>query len=184
VSRRRLPVMFVLSVAAIVFLVALPVSAQSSAVTGTVTYLQRSALPPDAIVTVRLSDVSKADAPAEVISEQTIPTEGKQVPFAYTLPYDPAKIVENHECAVSARIESGGKLLFISTQSYAVITRGNPTENVEILVEPVAETPAQPATLPTTGGFVLPLAAVLAGALAGAGLLLRRSTPQSRTSTK
>jgi putative lipoprotein len=171
-SKRHVPILLVLAVAAIAMLVALPVSAQSPAVTGAVTYLQRSALPPDAILTVRLSDVSKADAPAELISEQTIPTEGKQVPFPYTLPYDPAKILENHEYAVSARIESGGKLLFISTQRYAVITRGNPTENVEIVVQPVSES-RQPATLPTTGWFVMPLAAALAGMLAGAGLLLR-----------
>jgi putative lipoprotein len=173
-SKRHVPILLVLAVAAIAMLVALPVSAQSPAVTGAVTYLQRSALPPDAILTVRLSDVSKTDAPAEVISEQTIPSEGKQVPFPYTLPYDPAKIVENYDYAVSARIESGGKLLFISTQRYAVITRGNPTENVEIVVQPVSE-PQQPATLPTTGGLVMPLAAALAGMLAGAGLLLRRT---------
>jgi putative lipoprotein len=161
-------------VAAIALLAALPAGAQSSAVNGAVTYLQRSALPPDAIVTVRLSDVSKADAPAEVISEQTIPAEGKQVPFPYTLAYDPAKIVESHDYAVSARIESGGKLLFISTQRYAVITKGNPTENVEIVVQPVGES-QQPETLPATGGLVMPLAAALAGVLAGAGLLLRRT---------
>lgn len=174
-SKRHVAVLLVVSVALLAVLMAMPASAQSPAVTGAVTYLQRSALPPDAVVTVRLSDVSKADAPAEVISEQTIPAEGKQVPFPYTLPYDPAKIVESHTYAVSARIESGGMLLFISTTSYPVITRGNPSENVEIVVQPVTG-PQQPATLPTTGGFVLPLAAALAGALAGAGLLIRRAS--------
>jgi len=33
-------------------------------VTGTATYLQRIALPPNAVITVRIEDVSKADAPA------------------------------------------------------------------------------------------------------------------------
>jgi putative lipoprotein len=110
------------------------------------------------------------------VSEQTIPTEGKQVPFPYTLPYDPAKIIESHTYAVQARIESGGTLLFINTTQVTVITRGNPTENVEVIVQPVGETPTQPATLPTTGGVVFPIAAALASALAGAGLLLRRTT--------
>jgi uncharacterized lipoprotein YbaY len=175
VSRRNRAILFILSVTSLAVLLALPAGAQSPAVTGTVTYLQRSALPPDAVIKVQLADVSKADAPAEVISTQTIESGGKQVPFPYTLPYDQAKIVESHEYAVSARIESGGKLLFISTQRYAVITRGNPTENVEIVVQPVSE-PQQPATLPTTGGFVLPLAAALAAALAGSGLLVRSKT--------
>jgi putative lipoprotein len=171
---RPLSLFIVLSLVAIALTVALPAGAQSTAVTGTVTYLQRSALPPDAVVIVKLVDISKADAPAEVISEQTIPTEGKQVPFPYSLPYDPAKIVESNSYAVQARIESGGALLFISTSVIPVITRGNPTENVEIIVQPVGGTPEQPATLPTTGGFGLPIAAALAGALGGAGLLLRR----------
>jgi uncharacterized lipoprotein YbaY len=176
VSKRLLPILLVLSIAAVALLAALPVSAQSPAVTGTVTYLQRIALPPDAVITVQLADVSKQDVAAEVISTQTIESGGNQVPFPYTLPYDPARIVEGFDYAVSARIESGGKLLFISTQRYAVITKGNPTENVEVIVQPVGETPTQPATLPTTGGVVLSIAAALASALAGAGLLLRRTT--------
>ena len=49
---------------------------------GTVTYLQRITLAPDAVVEVTLQDVSKADAPAEVISTQTIETQGAQVPIA------------------------------------------------------------------------------------------------------
>jgi uncharacterized lipoprotein YbaY len=176
VSKSVLPILLVLSIAAIGLLATVPASAQSAAVTGTVTYLQRSALPPDAVITVQLADVSKADAPAQIISTQTIESGGNQVPFAYTLPYDPAQIDERYDYAVSARIESAGKLLFINTQRYAVITKGNPTENVEIIVEPVAEPPAQPATLPTTGGAVLPLAAGLAGAVVAAGLFLRRMT--------
>jgi putative lipoprotein len=155
--------------------VAIPASAQDTAVTGTVTYLQRSSLPLDAIVTVHLADVSRADAPAELISEQRIQSEGNQVPFAYSLSYDPAKIIDNHDYAVSARIEAGGKLLFTSTDRYAVITKGNPTQNVEIVVKPVGGTTEQPGTLPPTGGA--PLTAVLALALAmvGAGMRMRRT---------
>jgi uncharacterized lipoprotein YbaY len=63
-----------------------------SAVTGAVTYLVRSALPPTAVIEVVLQDVSKADAPAETISSQRIEANGKQVPFPYVLKYDAAKI--------------------------------------------------------------------------------------------
>ncbi len=118
---------------------AAPVTAPASTakVTGTVTYLQRSALPPTAVIEVTLADVSKADAPAEVISMQRLEANDKQVPFVYELPYDPTRIDERYEYAVSARITDGGKLLFINTQRYPVITRGNPTSNVEIGVQPV-----------------------------------------------
>ncbi len=61
-------------------------SSSKESVTGTVTYLQRIALPPDAVVTIRIEDVSKADAPAEVIGEQVIQTEGAQVPIPFQFP--------------------------------------------------------------------------------------------------
>ena len=43
-----------------------------SRVTGSVTYRERIALPPTAVVTVRLVDVSRADAPSVLIAEQVI----------------------------------------------------------------------------------------------------------------
>jgi putative lipoprotein len=109
-----------------------------SAVTGTVTYLVRSALPPTAVIEVMLQDVSKMDVPAETISSQRIEAGGKQVPFPYVLKYDPAKIDPKNTYAVRATIKDGDQLLFTSTQHYPVITRGAPTSNVEIVVEPVA----------------------------------------------
>ncbi len=49
---------------------------------------------------------------------------------------DPAKIEDRFSYAVSARIEDGGKLLFVSDKRYPVITRGAPT-NVELVLRPV-----------------------------------------------
>lgn len=105
-------------------------------VTGTVSYLQRVALAPTAAIKVQLVDVSRADAPAIVLGEQVIQAGGKQVPFAFEITYDPAKIDPRFSYAVGARIEDGGKLLFINDQRYAVITRGAPT-HVEMMLRPV-----------------------------------------------
>lgn len=105
-------------------------------VSGTVTYLQRSALPPQAVVEVQLVDVSRADAPAIVIDSVTFETGGRQVPFPFELTYDPAQIDERFTYAVQARITVDGQLRFISTRSYQVITRGNPN-TVEVIVDPV-----------------------------------------------
>jgi putative lipoprotein len=112
--------------------------AAESAVTGTVTYLVRSALPPTAVIEVVLQDVSKMDVPAVTISSQRIEANGQQVPFPYILKYDPAQIDEKNTYAVCATIKDGDQLLFTSTTAYPVITRGNPTSGVEIIVEPVA----------------------------------------------
>jgi uncharacterized lipoprotein YbaY len=109
-----------------------------AAVTGTVTYLQRSALPDDAVVKVQLQDTSLADAPATVLGEQIIPTNGQQVPIPFSVSYNPADILDNHTYTLSVRIEdSSGTLLFINTTSVPVITRGNPTTDIEVLVDPV-----------------------------------------------
>jgi putative lipoprotein len=100
--------------------------AASGRVTGTVTYVQRVSMPPSAVIKVQLVDVSRADAPATMLGEQIITAGGKQVPFAFEIAYDPAKIDQRLSYAVQARIEDGGKLLFINDQRYAVITRGAP----------------------------------------------------------
>jgi putative lipoprotein len=107
-------------------------------VTGTVTYLQRSALPATAVIEVQLQDVSIMDMPAKVISTQNIEAQGKQVPFPYEVKYDPTQIDQKHAYVVRAAIKDGDKLLFTSTQAHPVITNGAPTSDVEIIVEPVA----------------------------------------------
>lgn len=104
-----------------------------SKVTGSVTYRERIALPPSAVVTVRLVDVSLADAPAMLIAEQVITTAGRQVPFEFALAYDASRIEPSHTYAVQVRIENGGRLLFISDKMNPVITRDAPT-HLDIVV--------------------------------------------------
>lgn len=101
----------------------------SAAVTGTVTYRERMALPPTAVVKVQLLDVSFADVAATVLDSLTLrPAGGKQVPFEFLLRYDPTQIKAQSTYAVRASILAEGKLLFTTTQSYPVITRGNPLD--------------------------------------------------------
>lgn len=109
---------------------------QSSLVSGVVTYRQRIALPPNAIVEVQLLDVSQVDAPAIVLAEQTILTRGKQVPIPFALLYDPEKIQPDNSYAVQARILIAGKLRWINTSRCGVMTQDNPT-TVEVMVDPV-----------------------------------------------
>jgi putative lipoprotein len=117
--------------------IAPPVSSPTGAavVTGHVTYRERIALPPGATVTVRLQDVSRADAPAEVLAEQVIvPTT--QVPIPFALEYDPARIDARHRYSVGARIEVAGKLWFVSDTHNGVLTEGGPSQ-VDVVVRRV-----------------------------------------------
>lgn len=101
--------------------------ANETMVTGTVAYRERMALPPDAVVEVRLSDVSRQDVAAPVIAETTILPEGRQVPIPFELHYDPGKIEPNRTYALRATIRSAGRMMFTTTTAYRVITQGNPT---------------------------------------------------------
>ena len=115
----------------------------TSRVTGTITYRERMALSPDAVVEVKLSDVSRADAPAITVGEQTIENPG-QVPINFEIEYDPDAIDERLTYSVQARIIEGGNLAFINDTAYSVITRSNP-DHVDMVLVRVGESPDEPA---------------------------------------
>jgi putative lipoprotein len=109
-------------------------------VTGTVSYRQRIALPSDAIVKVRIEDVSLADAPAKSVAEEKISTEGRQVPITFAIKYDPAVINPAHRYQIRATITSGDRLLFTTTTAYPVLTHGAPSQ-LDLLVHQVSSEP-------------------------------------------
>ena len=105
---------------------AIPQPVVSASVTGTVTYRERIALPPNALVRVSLQDISRADAPAIVLGEQLTVSRSRQVPIPFALGYDPDAIKPRLSYAVSARITVEGQVRFASTTATLVITRGTP----------------------------------------------------------
>lgn len=111
---------------------------EMGAITGTLTYLDRMALPSDSIITVSLQDISLADAPAVKIAETTFTTEGNQVPLNFNISYDKSKITENHTYSVSAKVYSNDELIRATTDNYSVITNGAPTEDLELILNIVS----------------------------------------------
>lgn len=79
-------------------------------------------LAPNAVVEVKLLDVSRADAAGVTIAEQVIRTAGRQVPIPFELRYDPRQIEGRRRYVVQARILEGGRLRFINTDAHPVIT--------------------------------------------------------------
>ncbi|HEX2952154.1 MAG TPA: YbaY family lipoprotein, partial [Armatimonadota bacterium] len=104
---------------------------------GTITYVQRHTLSPDAVVRVQLVDVT-GTGPVTVVSEQTIRQPG-QVPIAFTLTFDPNEINTTHSYAVQARIVENGRTTFITSRPYLVLTQGRPTTGIDIVVDPVGD---------------------------------------------
>ncbi|CAH0533945.1 hypothetical protein VST7929_01823 [Vibrio stylophorae] len=106
-------------------------------VRGTLTYLQRIALPDDAVITVTLEDIAFADAPAEVISQDSFMAEGNQVPFNFTLEYDPNLINARHPYNIRARIDVDGQLMFTTDTIYPVITNSEETQQAHLILRMV-----------------------------------------------
>ncbi|HKQ57084.1 MAG TPA: YbaY family lipoprotein [Candidatus Eisenbacteria bacterium] len=106
----------------VVVCVAAPLLAGSAdaqvVITGTATYRERIALARDAVFEATLEDISRADAPAEVIARARRNSPG-QVPIAFELDYDPRRLEPRGEYLVRAIIREGGQLRFTGTVSYA-----------------------------------------------------------------
>lgn len=113
-----------------------------AAVSGSVTYRERIALTPGAMLVVELRDVSLQDAAAPLIARQTIENPG-QVPIAFRVGFNRADINSRNTYAIQARIiESDGRLAFINDTAYDVITRGN-SSSVDMLLVLVQPPPDQ-----------------------------------------
>ena len=113
-------------------------SSSSSEVTGSVNKLDRMGLPPNAVANVELRDTSLQDAPAITISTDVIELDGNQLPVPYVLEYDEDEIIESNVYTVFVRIEADETLLYITDTAYPVITRDNPTQDVDVFVVQVS----------------------------------------------
>jgi putative lipoprotein len=96
-----------------------PSQAADAVLGGEVLYRERIALPDNAVVSVELADVSRADAPAAVIGKQEISPAG-QVPVKFEIRFDDSAIRPNMTYALQARITVDGELWFINDTHHGV----------------------------------------------------------------
>lgn len=79
---------------------------------GTVNYRSDVVLPADAVVTVRLLDISQS--PVRILSEQTFPWPGS-LPIPFQLDYQAEDIQPPQRAGMDARITAGGKLRYYNS---------------------------------------------------------------------
>ena len=117
---------------------------------GTATYRERIALPAGAVFEATLEDVTRADAPAEVIGRTRMDSPGNP-PFKFTIPYDPTRIDQSHRYTVRAKVTHGDQLMFTTDTQYPVLSAGQPS-HVDLLMRmpPRTEPTASTATLEDT----------------------------------
>ena len=97
-------------------------------------YRERIMLPPGHVLTVKVEDVSRMDAPARVVAETTQRLDGRGPPYAVTLSVPNDKIDSRMEYAARAEIrDPSGALRFTTDTRHSVLTRGAPN-SVEIVM--------------------------------------------------
>lgn len=100
-----------------------------------VTYRERILLPPGHRLSVRLEDVSLADAPSRVLAESAETLDGRAPPYPVTLSVRETDIDPRHTYAVRAEIrDPEGALRFTTDTRYSVLTQGAGTRADIILV--------------------------------------------------
>src|SRR5262245_39760435 len=91
---------------------------QQAKLSGTATYRERMALPPNAVFEAILEDVSRPGAIAQEIGRVRIEKPGLP-PFRFSIPYDSARIKSGGMYSVRALVLVDGKLWFQGAQPYA-----------------------------------------------------------------
>lgn len=92
-----------------------PAAEEMVTVTGEATYRERIALPPEAVMTVRIEDVSRADASAPVLAEESYLAEGRQVPLPFAVEVPRAALEGAITTSARVRIEDAdGRLMWIT----------------------------------------------------------------------
>lgn len=142
--------------------------AATSIITGTVSYRERIALPPNAHLDVKLLDVSLADAPSRTLAATRV-IVGRRMPIPYRLEIDRAAIQPRRSYALQATITVDGKLIFTTTTRHAVFGEG--PDMTDIMVERVASAPS-----PTESSGKGPAGRWLAEDIGGGGVLDRVQT--------
>ncbi|MFC4624167.1 META domain-containing protein [Daeguia caeni] len=99
---------------------------------GTVMFRERIALPPEARLTVELTDISAADATTRTIGQtQVASIVGSPIPFSIS--FDPKLLDPTHRYALQARISAGDTLWFVNDEQIEIEPR-NTAKPVEIRV--------------------------------------------------
>ncbi len=108
--------------------------AMAGTVSGTATFRERIALPPDAVFEVVIEDYARADAPATVIGRQRIAPAG-QPPFRFSIPYKDSDVTPRGRYTLRATLRHQGRLLFSSDTITPVLS--GQKQPVELLLKQV-----------------------------------------------
>ena len=167
--RLRAAAILVLLAALTGAVLAVPIAAATSSVTGSITYRERIALTPQAVAIITIVDTTAAPDAGAVIGQQRIdaPTA---VPIDFSVLVDASTIDQTHAYALFATIVDGTST-WQNPIGEPVIT-GGPTSGIALTLASVPATPA--ATI--TGTIVPPAATAIGPAAVSIAALIKVET--------
>lgn len=118
--------------------------AEPRTVTGIALYRERIALPPEAVLTVRLGLMAGNALGSQLIAEQIVAPAG-QVPIAFSLPFDTRDVPQDARIGIHATITVAGETLFRTAEGLPLPAGNAPLEI--ILVSAGREPAAEPAAI-------------------------------------
>lgn len=124
-------------------------AALSGHLTGSVTYRERIALPPDSKVIVSLEDATRSDRSADFVAQQVLEPRG-QVPVIFDLRYVPSAIDLKRRYAINAAIIDGAEQLLWSTDESIPVNFAEQDKPIAITVNRMLSPVAAPVPAPKT----------------------------------
>ncbi len=126
---------------------ALQAPAQAGTLSGTASYRERIALPPDAVFDAVLIDAAIADAPARELGRVRLQPAG-QPPFRFSIPYRERDVTPGGRYTVRATVRQGDRLLF-TTDTFTSVLTGGPSRPLNLVMVPVGgrRSPARQSSL-------------------------------------
>jgi uncharacterized lipoprotein YbaY len=124
-------------------------------ITGTVTYYEKIGMPTNAVLNLKILDVLRSTETKPMwIAEGNI-TPLTQVPIPFTIKYEKSDIDPDRAYAIQARILVNGEVLFKNSATYRVITQGNPTHDLNVVVKVVSNPPPPTPNTSTLNGIIV-----------------------------
>jgi len=109
-----------------------PQAQSAMEVTGAVFYRERIALSPQAVLQVEVVEAGAQGGSESIVAQQTYPNPG-QVPLRFSVTVPGERFRSEATYLLRARITDGSRS-FSAAQAIPVLTQGNPSQDVQVLV--------------------------------------------------
>ena len=112
-------------------------AAPPARLSGAVTFRERPALPPGAVLTVRLIEAAGPGARSSVVATTSATLDGDP-PFAFELGYDPARLQPGRVHRLEANVAVDDRIRFRGARSLSTLAAGPPDPPVTLMVHRVS----------------------------------------------